>query len=273
MKMKNPLENLFKKVQKQGKDAVVTGAAFLAMGGTAMGADQPNQKIEDGTPQKTESVTQVKTQDQETAQMGEFEAAQQRMEAIRKLEDEKSRIEVTIQKLTGELSQLQVDFRNSYERGIEFSGIKSKAGMGDFEIKISEIASKMAKEKVGKYDITSPDAVNGLVGILLSGNGPLGKESEHLTQVLNHKLGSDVMVKEPLVGTYGDLKNDEYLKIKKPKFGEYMSEDMTLHKNLGEDPRLIVEWTLKIVKEQHKIDKIDAQIDSLKGGDLAQGNG
>lgn len=248
MKMKNPLEGLFSNPKKKAKDAAIA-AAFTASVLNANAAENPTTTTQNPDVTKTEIGAKVETA-KDSMSTASFEAEQVRLAQIKKLEQVITAHKDSIQKLTGYLQGVQVDFQNNYLSGLKFKeGEKAKSHLVGFENKLADLAMKMGREKVANFDITSEQAVNGLMGILLSGgkNSPFEKEATYLTQFTQGQLGSAV--------TTGGGVN----------FASrgYKSPDMQIHERLGKDPREIVETALKIVKEEHKLNLAQAELNAL----------
>lgn len=250
--MKNPLEGLFSKAQKKSKDAALA-AAFTASVLGATAAETPAQPVKDADLAKTESI-QTKTNGAEmgadTMSLADHEAEKALMAKMDTLQKEINAHKANIQKLTGYLQGVQADFQSNYRDALQFKeGESAKSHLVGFETKLADLAMKMGQEKVAKFDITSEQAVNGLLGILMSGgkDSPLGKESTYLAGFVQGQLGSTV-------ATGGGVNYASR---------GYKSPDMQIHEHLGKDPRAIVETALKIVKEQHELDKVQAELNSL----------
>lgn len=249
--MKNPLEGLFSKAQKKSKDAALA-AAFTASVLGATAAENPTQPVKDADLAKTESIQGKATTEMgaDTISLADYEAEKALLAKMDTLRKEVDAHKANIQKLTGYLQGVQADFQSNYRDALQFKeGENAKSHLVGFETKLADLAMKMGQEKVAKFDITSEQAVNGLLGILMSGgkDAPLGKESTYLSGFVQGQLGSTV-------ATGGGVNYASR---------GYKSQDMQIHEHLGKDPRAIVETALKIVKEQHELDKVQTELNSL----------
>lgn len=248
--MKNPLEGLFSKTKKKSKDAALA-AAFTASVLGANAAENPTQPVKDADLAKTESIQAQATQEKsaDTVSLADYEAEKALMAKMDTLRQEITAHKTNIQQLTGYLQGVQTDFQNNYRSALTFKeGEKAKSHLAGFDEKLADLAMKMGQEKVAKFDITSEQAVNGLLGILLSGgkDSPFEKEATYLAQFTQGQLGSTMATGGVNFASRG-----------------YKSPDMQIHEQLGKDPRIIVETALKIVKEQHELQKVQAEYDSL----------
>ena len=233
--MKFNLENSRKWI----KNTVLGTVATVGMVAPAFA----NEKKEVVLDKNKIEVTTPETTPETNAEVINFAAEQQMALKIKALEKKKSALELEIQHLSGQLQSEQVDFSNNYQSAISFTGDKAKAA--GFEMKLADLVKKYAEERVGKQDITSPAAVNSILGILLSmNNSPLKKESAQLTSLAQGQLGSTVMM-----GT--------------GKPGKYESPDMSIHKHLGVDPKLIAETMLNIVQKSHDLEQVTAELNDL----------
>lgn len=249
--MKNPLEGLFSNPKKKAKDAAIA-AAFTASVLNASAAEKPATTTQNPEVAKTEMGARVETS-KDTASTVSMEAEQVRLEQIKKLEERIERLNVKIHELKDTLHSVQSDFQSNYQRAVEYKydegkdRTKAVMQLSGFDGKLADLAMKMGREKVAKFDITNEQAVNGLLGILLSAgeNGPLKKESLYLTMFMQGQLG-------PATSTSG-------LTMARG----YQSPDMQIHQHLGQDPRRIVETSLKIVKEEHKLEQAKEELKAL----------
>ena len=238
--MKNP----FEKPKKWIKNTLLGTVATVGMSAPVFGSEKELPSgVLDKSSTHIENIIPA-TDSKNNREVVNFAAEQEIQLKLEKLEQKRTEIESKIQKLTGQLQSYQVDFSSNYQEAVHFLGEKPKAN--GFELRLADLVKKYAEERVGKEDITSPDAVNGLLGILLSGEGknPLKKDLDHLMAIVGQQLGSAVMQT-----------------TNKP--GKYESPDMSIHKHLGEDPKLIVQTTLSIVQESHNLDKITKEINDL----------
>lgn len=245
--MKNPFENLFSGARKKAKDTalatMLTATAF-----SAAAAENPTKSPVGEKQSAVENISDaVATRD--SAATASYEAEQLRLAKIADLEQKIDLHKDTLAQLTSYLRDVQKDFSTNYLDGLHFKeGEKAKSKLEGFENRLADLAMKMGREKVATYDITSPKAVNGLLGILLSGdkNAPLGKESSYLAGFIQGQLGPTTAI-GGVPGTLG-----------------YQSPDMAIHKHLGSDPRFIVETSLKMVKQEYEIEKAEAELRRLK---------
>lgn len=245
--MKNPLENLFSGAKKKAKDAALA-TAFTAVAFGATAQENPNQSITDKEKSTTENI-QARVDAAQEQSTASYEAEQLRLAQIADLEQKIDLHNDTLAQLKSYLLEVQNDFKTNYLDGLHFKdGEKAKSKLEGFENRLADLAMNMGREKVATYDITSPKAVNGLLGILLSGdkNAPLGKEAAYLAGFIQGQLGPTTAI-GGVPGTLG-----------------YQSPDMAIHKHLGSDPRFIVETSLKMVKQEYEIEKAEAELRRLK---------
>lgn len=227
--------------------SLVTGVAALVAGHAAAAEKAPEITHEQLNPTPV-STPEIKTDPLNNSEVVTFAA--EREATLKKLEEEKTRTEYQLQRLTAELQAFQTDFLNADQEALKFLG-KRKSKLAGFENALADLAMKMGEEKVDSKTITSPEAVDGLLGILLSENGPLKEQARVLTETLQGQLGSTVMTASA-------------------KPGKYISPDMKLHKQLAQGPRDIVATALKIVEEKHNLEQVTAQLNDLKGDATAQ---
>ena len=228
----NPIKNL------------VTGAAIFAAS-HANAAEKPAEKITSPEPVKTE----VGSAQQEVAVDASSEAvnfADAREMEIKKLDQKMHRLEDAIFKKTNELHLIQASLQHTYEKATEYSGIHSKHRLHGLEYELSELAMQMGKKEIVSHEITSEAAVNEILGILLSLDGPLKKYTEQIVSISGNQLGSTVMMNTGIPG-------------------KYESEDMSIHRHLGTDPKEIVKKSLEIVDIQNQLEQAQEELNVLLG--------
>jgi hypothetical protein len=197
----------------------------------------------------TEAVAEAVTTAENNSEVVNFISEREVM--LKKLQEEKTRAESHLQRLSGELQAYQTDFLNAQNEALKYLG-KKKSKIAGFETMLADSVMQKGEAEVATENITSPESINGLLGILLSESGPFKDQATALTEMLQGQLGSTVM-----------------MATAKP--GKYISPDMELHNRLSKGPRDIVEATLKIVEEKHNLEGVIAQINDLKGDAVAQG--
>jgi hypothetical protein len=245
--MKNPLEKLFSGAKKKTKDAMLA-TAFTASVFNTSAAENSTRPVLDEEIPTTENVLSV-TDSRDSEATASYEAEQLRLAQIADLEQKIDLHNDTLAQLRSYLLEVQNDFKTNYLDGLHFKeGQKAKSKLEGFENRLADLAMNMGREKVATYDITSPKAVNGLLGILLSGDkdAPLGKEAAYLAGFIQGQLGPTTAI-GGVPGTLG-----------------YQSPDMAIHKHLGSDPRFIVETSLKMVKQEYEIEKAEAELRRIK---------
>jgi hypothetical protein len=230
----------FEKSKKLFKNTVMGVVATVGMTAPAFGAENPQSQAEQ--TKNTIENTITETTPENNAEVVSLVA--EREAHIKKLEQEKNRIQFHLQKLSGELQSSQVDFASYYQEAMDFTGSRITKKLAGFETELSDLAMSLAEKQVGSSDITSSDMVNRFMGVLLSGEGEFKDHSNQLTQLLQNQLGSTVM-----------------MATEKP--GKYISPDMDVHKHLSQGPRFIVEKSLEIVQEKYNLEKVLIELNTL----------
>ena len=132
---------------------------------------------------------------------------------------------------------------------------------------VADIARSMGEQYVNKQDITSEASLDGIMGILLSESGPLGKEAGYFTQLLQGSVGSTVLGADFNNQTgkrmdVGNTYDQSQLARQNAQTGHNsgthiggVNQDMAMRTALMNDLRAIVKATLEDVKahEQNKL--------------------
>lgn len=219
---------------------------MFGLGMSASVAAHAGEKAPVAPVESSKSTTEVMNEAttlENNAEVVNFAA--EREIAIKRLEEEKKNVEDQLHHRVAELQGFQNNFSSAESEALKYLG-KKKSKVAGFENALADLAMKMGEEKVGSENITSPEAIDGLLGILLSDNGPLKEQATALTGMLQEQLGSPVM-----------------MTTNKP--GKYISPDMELHTRLSKGPRDIISAALQVVEEKHNLEQVVAQLQDLKG--------
>lgn len=218
---------------------LVASTGAMAEKAPATISENPNNVTAIETPE-------IKTDPMNNTEVVSFAAEQEHEMKIKKLDQKMHRLEDALLKKTDELHSVQSSLQHTYEKATEYSGINSKHRLHGFEYELSELAMQMGKEQVASHEILSDNALNELLGKLLSLDGPLKKYTEQIASISGNQLGSTVMMNTDLPG-------------------KYESEDMSIHKHLGTDPKNIVKKSLEIVDIRNQLEQAQKELNDLLG--------
>lgn len=223
---------------------LITGAAILASTtGDAKAGEVPQVLTND---QSTTNVVAKNNQveNYSEAEVVNFAEAQQKEILLKKLTEEKEILEGTVTDIKQQIKGLQNNFESTYHKALNFTGTPIKPRYENMEDELLKLVLTMAREQVGKKDITSEESVQQLLNIALDQEGPLDKYVSQMNELLPQQLGSTVMMRSETPG-------------------KLTSEDIQIHQRLGTLPRLIVEKGLALVQEEHRLNSISEEIAQL----------
>lgn len=218
------------KAKKNLRNAAMATVATVTMAAPAFGAENKT------APAKDEAKIEAVAQTPEEIEAAKVEKA--RLEKIANLEYKIGMLKSQMLKIQDHMDKVQGDFDNALSQAIAFNGGKhlKKLNLGA----VGDTAISMARLQVAKHNLLTEDALNGLSGILLSGEGRFGKEVQDLLKVQNGQIGSTVAMN-----------------------GEKVSPDLALRKSLGADPRTIVKDALEFVTVEHQMQLAQQELDKL----------
>lgn len=218
------------KAKKNLKNTVMATVATVSMAAPAFGAENKT------APLKDEAKIEVAAQTPEEIEAAKIEKA--RLEKIANLESKIAAYKAQMVRIQDHMDKVQGDFDAALSQAIAFNGGKhlTKLNLGA----VGDTAISMARMQVAKHNLLTEDALNGLSGILLSGEGRFGKQVQDLLKVQNGQIGSTVAMN-----------------------GEKMSPDLALRKSIGSDPRIIIKDALEFATVEHQKNLLQQELDQL----------
>jgi hypothetical protein len=265
---------------------LITGAMLAgALNANAAKVEQPAQTPVKG-PEPEKEITQHASTNRTVERTDRLSFEEGQREYVESLMQEKAELEKIIQEKEGQLQAEKADFVQRYSEVMAFKGkelhtendstMRENAGKLTKKHKATEatvaylpqalenMSKDMAKEYVGKADITSEQNVDGLVGVLMSQEGPLGKEVALFQEMLAGSMGSTVHQR------YGGRDQVEYETMltrervsgKPSTLVGSANEDLDQHQALGSAPKKIIRLALESVDAAHKLEKVQQELDN-----------
>ncbi|MEI8224077.1 MAG: hypothetical protein WCG20_03055 [bacterium] len=218
------------KAKKNLKNTVMATVTAVTMAAPAFGAESK------AAPIKDEAKIEATAQTPEEIEAAKMEKA--RLEKIANLEAKVAQLNAHMAKIQDHMEKVQDDFDAALSQAIAFNGGKhlSKLDLGS----VGDTAISMARLQVGKHNLMNDNALNGLSGVLLSGEGRFGKQMKDLLKVQNGQIGSTVAMN-----------------------GEKMSPDLALRQKIGADPRIIIQDALEFATVEHQKNLAQQELDKL----------
>jgi len=267
---------------------LVTGAAILTAG-PAVAEKAPALTPESNPSHQTEVFTEAATTTENNSEVVNFNA--ERQSYLEKLQTQKTGLETHNQREAGDIDSLKNDFVQRYVEALNYLGHKTddrirgekphkKITLEDVRFLpdlIQTLTEKMGEEYVEKQDITSKKSLDGLMGILMAYDGPLGEYAQHLDWVTQQQIGSLTHVREhglDITDNHDASKIDrEQAQLKKTggKGMAFKNEDTEQREALHGLLKQIVQKQLAVVAKSHELKEVIAKQEMAKGDTTAQG--
>ena len=218
------------KTKKALRNTAMAAVTTLTMAAPAFGAETK------AAPLKDEAKIELTTKTPEETEAAKVEKA--RLEKIANLEAKVAQLKAHMVKIQDHMEKVQGDFDAALSQAIAFNGGKhlTKLDLGA----VGDTAISMARLQVAKHDLLNDNALNGLSGVLLSGEGRFGKQVQDLLKVQNGQIGSTMAIN-----------------------GEKMSPDLALRQKIGADPRMIIKDALEYATVEHQKNLVQQELDQL----------
>lgn len=250
----------FEKPKKWLKNTVLGTVATVGMAAPVFGAEKSTKKPAENAGSKTEKQSEKATPEASV----DFHAEKERALKIIELQEKKDGIKNHLQEQYGHLDSIKWDFSNRLAEVLGKSGKKNVKGPF-IQDQLQTLVMEMGKKYIGKQheDITSDHSVEVLKGILLDMNGPLGKQMAELADAMNKEgMGSTVHSR---IGKLDVTEQNDRSKFIRAEVAKHTgSEDVSQRRSLSGDINEIIKSSLMIVKEEHQLEQVLAEMESLK---------